>query len=142
MLTLAKSYIDEMIGHAVGDDPNECCGLLAGKDGDATRLYRMTNVEHSPFRYSMDSKELYLATREMEGSDWSLLAIYHSHTHGEAYPSATDVRLATWSDGASIWPETYYILVSLQDKASPVVRAFRIDDGAITEEELRVVDAP
>lgn len=142
MLTLPKSYIDEMIGHAVEDDPNECCGLLAGKDGEATRLYRMTNVEHSPFRYSMDSKELYLATREMDGGDWSLLAIYHSHTHSEAYPSATDVRLATWPDGNSIWPDAYYILVSLQDKASPVVRAFLIEDGSITEEELRVVDTP
>ena len=142
MLTLGKSYIDEMIAHAREDDPDECCGLVAGKDGEASRLYRMTNVEHSPYRYSMDSKELYRATREIEDGDWNLLAIYHSHTHSEAYPSDTDVRLATWSDGASIWPGTYYILVSLQDNASPVVRAFRIEDGSITEEELRVADAP
>ena len=47
----------------------------------------------------------------------------------EAYPSATDVRLA-------FWPETYYVLVSLMDQENPVVRAFRIEDGRVSEEEL------
>ena len=72
----------------------------------------------------MDPKELYQTTREMEDHGWDLIAIYHSHTHSQAYPSATDIRLATWPDGASIWPGSYYILVSLEDKAKPVVRAF------------------
>ena len=44
----------------------------------------------------------------------------------------TDVRLA-------FWPEAYYILVSLQDASNPVVRAFRIIDEAVTEEDLRGV---
>ena len=130
MLEMEKHYIDEMTTHAREDDPNECCGILAGKDGRAVRLYRMTNVESSPYRYSMDPKELYQTYREIEDSGYELLAIYHSHTHSEARPSATDVRLATW-------PEAYYILVSLMDKQNPVVRAFRILDGVITEEELR-----
>jgi proteasome lid subunit RPN8/RPN11 len=60
-----------------------------------------------------------------------VLAIYHSHTHTEAYPSATDVRLAAW-------PDAYYVLVSLEAKENPVVRAFRIVDETITEEELRI----
>ena len=60
------------------------------------------------------------------------MAIYHSHTASEAYPSPTDVRLA-------FWPEAYYLLVSLADAASPVVRAFRILDGAVKEEEIAPV---
>jgi len=47
-----------------------------------------------------------------------------------AYPSPTDVRLA-------FWPEAYYVLVSLEDPAHPAVRAFRIQDGAVSEEEIR-----
>ena len=47
----------------------------------------------------------------------------------EAYPSATGVRLA-------FWPETYYVLVSLMDRDSPAVRAFRIEDGQVSEEEI------
>ena len=132
MLQLEHRYIDEIIAHAREDSPNECCGILAGPDGHVRKLYRMTNVERSPYRYSMDPKEMYRTYREIEDAGWNVLAIYHSHTHSEAYPSATDVRLATWSDA-------YYILVSLLSREDPTVRAFRIEDGRISEEELRIV---
>ena len=69
--------------------------------------------------------------RDIDDSGWDVLAIYHSHTHTEAFPSPTDVRLAAW-------PEAYYVIVSLEDEANPVLRAFHIEDGQVTEEELRV----
>ena len=139
MLELDRSYVDQMVAHALEDDPNECCGILAGGDGTATKLYRMTNTEHSPYRYNMDPIELLNVTREMDDSGWELLIIYHSHTHSPAYPSDTDVRMATWTDGNSIWPDAFYILVSLMDHQNPDVRAYSITDGVIIEEELRVV---
>jgi [CysO sulfur-carrier protein]-S-L-cysteine hydrolase len=37
----------------------------------------------------------------------------------------------------AFWPEAYYVLVSLQDAENPAVRAFRILDGAISEEEIQ-----
>ena len=132
MLELEKKYVDEMVAHALEDDPNECCGILAGHQGKGVTLYRMTNTEHSHYRYNMDPRELYMTYREIDDNGWELLAIYHSHTHSPAYPSATDVRMATW-------PEACYILISLVDHDNPAVRAFRIVDGEITEEELRVV---
>ena len=131
-LELEKTYIDQMVTHALEDDPDECCGILAGPRESVTKLYRMTNIEHSPYRYNMDPRELYLTYREIEDNGWDLVAIYHSHTHSPAYPSATDVRLATW-------PEAYYILVSLIDHDNPAVRAFTIVDDAVTEVELRIV---
>ena len=139
MLELEKRYVDEIVAHALEDDPNECCGLLAGPGNSVQKLYRMTNTEHSPYRYNMDPKELLETIREMDANAWDLLAIYHSHTHSPAYPSATDVRMATWPDGHSIWPDTYYVLVSLADHDRPDVRVFRIVDGSIAEEELRVI---
>jgi proteasome lid subunit RPN8/RPN11 len=142
VLTLAKRHVAEMIAHARQDDPSECCGLLAGRDGQAVELYRMTNVAHSPYRYSMDPKELLRTNREIEDRGWELLAIYHSHTHTEAYPSPTDVRLALWPNTReAIWPKVYYILVSLEEKEKPDVRAFRImDGGSIVEEGLTVIE--
>jgi len=139
MLELEKRYTDEMIAHAQEDSPNECCGILAGDRSRVVKLYRMTNTEHSPYRYNMDAKELMATNREIDDNDWDLLAIYHSHTHSPAYPSDTDVRLSTWPDGRSIWPAAYYILVSLMDHSNPAVRAFRIVDGQVIEEELRVL---
>jgi len=132
MLKLAKRYVDEMVAHALEDDPNECCGILAGHQGKVAKLYRTTNVAQSPYRYELDGKEMLPILREIDDNGWELLAIYHSHTHSPAYPSPTDVRLATW-------PEALYILVSLVDHDNPAVLAFRIVDGEITEEQLRII---
>ena len=126
MVEIAQQFIDEMIAHAQEDNPNECCGILAGQTDRPVKTYRMMNVEASPYRYSMDSKELYHVYREIEDNQLEMYAIYHSHTHTEAYPSATDIRLATW-------PEAYYILISLQNKQEPTVRAFTILDGQVSE---------
>ena len=131
-LSLPRSLIDEMIAHAKEDAPNECCGIIAGEDGRAAKLFRATNAEASPYRYNVEPRDLFRIFRECEENGWSFLAIYHSHTASEAYPSPTDVRLATW-------PEAYYVLVSLKDAGKPVVRAFRILDGAISEEELAAI---
>jgi [CysO sulfur-carrier protein]-S-L-cysteine hydrolase len=132
-LTLPQSFVDEMVTHAREDAPNECCGIIAADNGRAVKLFRAKNSEASPYRYSVEPKDLFRIYRECEGNGWSFLAIYHSHTASEAYPSPTDVRLASW-------PEAYYVLVSLQDTAKPVVRAFRILDGAISEEEIEALE--
>jgi len=129
MLTLPKAYIDEMIAHALEDAPNECCGIIAGQDGRAVKLFRAQNAEASPYRYNVDPKELFRIHRECDENGWEFIVIYHSHTASEAYPSATDVRLA-------FWPETHYVLVSLMDREKPAVRAFRIEDGRVREEEI------
>ena len=131
-LVLEQRYIDEMIAHAKEDAPDECCGIIAGADGRAKKLYRAINAEHSPYRYSVDTKDQLRIHRDADSNDWEFLVIYHSHTHTEAYPSPTDVRLAAWSDA-------YYVLVSLMDESAPVVRAFRIVDGAVTEEPIEIV---
>ncbi|MCH8813912.1 MAG: M67 family metallopeptidase [Chloroflexi bacterium] len=128
-MKLEQKFMDEMIAHAKEDAPIECCGIIAGEDGRAVKLFRARNSEASPYRYSVDSDDLFRIYREAEDNEWSFLAIYHSHTASEAYPSPTDIRLA-------FWPESYYVLVSLEDAENPVVRAFRILDGEVNEEEI------
>ena len=130
---LEQGYIDQMVAHAREDVPNECCGVLLGQNGQAQQFRRCTNAEHSPFRYSVDPRELLAIDRDAREHDWEVVAIYHSHTHTEAYPSPTDVRLAAY-------PEAIYVLVSLQQPDQPVLRAFRIRDGAISEEAIETVN--
>src|SRR4030042_6210207 len=132
MFRIEKHYIDEMIAHAREDAPNECCGILGGKDGRVLQLYRAKNAEESPYRYSVDSRDLFRIHRECEARGWEFVGIYHSHTFSEAYPSATDVRLG-------FWPEALYFVVSLRDSEKPDVRAYHIVDGAVSEEELEIV---
>ena len=122
-----------MVQHALEEDPNECCGILAGAGGIVLHHYRITNTERSPYRYSMDGRELNQVLRELDDNGWEMQVIYHSHTHSPAYPSDTDVRLA------ANWPDPYYLLVSLMDKQSPDVRLYTIWDGAVTEEPVVIV---
>jgi proteasome lid subunit RPN8/RPN11 len=131
-LKLPQAFIDEMIAHAKEDAPNECCGIIAGKDGTATKFFRARNAEASKWRYKVDDDELFQIWRECDLNGWDFLVVYHSHTATEAYPSPTDVRIA-------MWPEAYYVLVSLENAEEPVVRAFRILDGEVSEEDLVAV---
>lgn len=133
MLHVGKRFAAEMIAHAREDDPNECCGILAGNGEAVHRLYRIANTARSPNRYLMDPQEFLNADKDAERNGWEFLAFYHSHTHSPAYPSRTDVRMALDSG----WLDVYYVLVSLEDKDCPRVRGFRIgDDGEISEHTL------
>jgi proteasome lid subunit RPN8/RPN11 len=134
--------VDEMIQHAVDDLPNECCGIITGKDGEAVRLYRTRNVEASPFRYNIDPRDLLKIEREMDDEGLQVLVIYHSHVASEAYPSQTDIRLSQWpgtDPPLDIYPGAYYVLVSLQDRENPVVRGYTITGGNVEEVELQAV---
>lgn len=138
MFRLEKHFADEIIGHALRDDPNECCGLLAGEDGKVAQVFPAANAALSPFRYVIDSKELLRLFREIEWGDkpWRVMGNYHSHTHSEAYPSPTDVN------EAHLGQDAIYLIVSLRDPQHPHIRAFHIDEEtrAITEESLELVD--
>ena len=130
--------MDQIIAHTrnayeMNPGPNESCGILAGRNSIPTHIYQVKNVADTPrTRYFMDEKELIWIFKNMRHNGLELVAIYHSHPETEAYPSPTDVKLA-------YYPDAYYILTSLQDPKNPVIRAFRIQDGKITEEPLEIV---
>ncbi len=134
MLRLTRSAYDEVVAHARRDHPDEACGVLPGRDGEVTRVVPMTNAQRSPTGFELDGGELLRLTRAMDDADEELLVLYHSHTMTEAAPSRTDVRFA------ADLPGTHWLLISTRDPAAAEVRAFTIDDGAVTEEELVVLD--
>ena len=145
MPRIPRAIIDEMIAHAREDLPNEACGQLDGGDGHAVTAHRVKNVEASPYRYSMDPLAMLKLENAREDSGDSLFSIYHSHVASEAYPSPTDVRQAFFPPGEierdPMYPDTYYILVSLKYEP-PQVRAFHIRKGGEIEEEPIEVVSP
>jgi [CysO sulfur-carrier protein]-S-L-cysteine hydrolase len=123
--------IEAMVAHARAEAPNECCGLVASSNGDATRVYRATNAEHSPVKYVVDPHDQIRIQNDIDENGWELGAIYHSHTRTEPFPSQTDINLA------GNWPDPLYVIVGVAG-GEPDVRAFRIVDGTVTETELEV----
>lgn len=122
-MRLSRALADELVAHANAELPNECCGMIAGRDGTATRVLRTTNSEGSPFMYVMEPREQLRLMDEIDDAGEDLLAIYHSHTRSVAYPSRTDVELAFYTD-------PLYVIVSLADRENPNIRAFTIRRNA------------
>jgi [CysO sulfur-carrier protein]-S-L-cysteine hydrolase len=129
-MRFARELCDEMIAHARAEAPNECCGMVASRDGEAVNVYRAENAAASPLRYEIDGAEQYRIQMAIDEADLDLGAIYHSHTRSAPYPSQTDINLA-------FYPDALYVIVGLAD-GDPEVRAFTIRDGQVAEAELVV----
>ena len=137
MLRIDQALLDAIVAHARRDHPDEACGVVAGPAGSdtPTRHVPMDNAERSPTFYRFDSMEQLRVWREMDDRDEEPVVIYHSHTATEAYPSRTDVSLAGE-------PGAHYLLVSTREPEVTEVRSYRIVDGVVTEEPVRIVNAP
>lgn len=143
-----------MVSHARERDPFECCGILGGTEGRVAAHYRITNTvaedrravhvfneaevkqlggltEHTraEVAYFMDPQELLAAFKDMRQRGLDLTVIYHSHTHSPAYPSQTDIGLAYYPDAA-------YLIISLEDKTKPDLRAYWIRDQQVIPAEF------
>jgi [CysO sulfur-carrier protein]-S-L-cysteine hydrolase len=129
-MKIERPLYDEMISHAREEAPNECCGMISSRDGEAVGLYRARNAAASPLRYEIDGAEQYRIQMQLDDAGLDLGAIYHSHTRTEPYPSQTDINLA-------FYPDALYVIVGLA-REDPDVRAFTIRDGRVAEAELVV----
>ncbi len=147
-LYLPEPLRQQLVAHALEGDPDEVCGILGGTGDRVERVFRVNNTadEVGPSRnmfrdrgsgqavagrkavhYYMDPKDQLRVYNELDALGLDILAYYHSHTHTEARPSLTDIRLAT--DLAA-----HYLLVGLEDKRSPSVRAWKIHKRSPTDE--------
>lgn len=127
-MRMTRAQWEELVAHAREEAPNECCGYLRARNGTVEELVRSQNLRASRYGYELDAGSLLAANRlDEEGYE---VAIYHSHPRSGAEPSQTDVNLAHY-------PHWTYLIVSLDGE--PVVRAWRIAEGRVEEEDL-VVD--
>lgn len=156
-LKIPQQILDDMIAHARELNPYECCGLLAGTNGAVSRHYRITNTVAKDARavavfdgadvkqlghlsdstkaevaYFMDPQEMLAAFKDMRQRNLELTVIYHSHTHSPAYPSTTDVGLAYYPDAA-------YLIISLEHKTAPDLRAYWIKDHQVARAEFQPI---
>lgn len=152
-----------MIVHARELDPHECCGILAGtEEGTITHQYRITNIlakmseaelarfdqaklsdlkqlspkERADIAFQMDAMEMAQAQKDIRQKGITLKAFYHSHTFSPARPSMTDIKIAmefeSYREKLNI-PQPLHLIISLEDKSNPVMRAYRIEDSQATE---------
>ncbi len=123
MIKLKKSDFEKMLRHAESELPNEACGLIAGTvDGDnkdVREVYLLTNIDKSNEHFSLDPKEQLAAIKDMRSKGLVPLGNWHSHPESPSRPSEEDKRLAFDSKAS-------YMILSLMDRANPVLNSFRI----------------
>jgi [CysO sulfur-carrier protein]-S-L-cysteine hydrolase len=132
MLVLPANVYAQIVGHCLRGLPDEACGLLGGDpaSGNVVRCYPTRNVAASAKLYAVDPGDHLRADRDAESRGIEIIAVFHSHTHTDAYPSPTDVAQAPD-------PSWHYVVVSLRD-LQPVLRSYRIVGGVIEEEGVVV----
>jgi proteasome lid subunit RPN8/RPN11 len=124
--------LDRIVAQARDEAPNECCGIVGTRDGEAVTLYPLRNAAASPLRYEIDPREQLSAFEALDAAELEPGIIYHSHTRSAPEPSQTDINLA-------FYPEAIYLIVGVAQTEDDV-RAWRIADGRVSRAELTVED--
>jgi proteasome lid subunit RPN8/RPN11 len=127
-----SGVLDRMMEHARATLPNEACGLLVGRNGQASRFIPTENTLRSETEYEIDPAFLAATFRLLRDSGEELVGIFHSHPKGPARPSNRDLERA-------YYPEAVHVIVSLADPESPQIGCFRIIDGQAYEVELHAI---
>jgi proteasome lid subunit RPN8/RPN11 len=131
-VTTTRDVRDRLIAHAREESPRECCGLLLGRDGEVAEVRRARNVASSPVtRFVIDPKDHIDARRDGRARGLEILGFYHSHPHGAAVPSATDLAEAAY-------PGCIYAIIGLGADV-PEVRVFELANGNFHERPLVTV---
>ncbi len=131
-LEIPTNIFERMVAQAKALAPIETCGILAGKDNKAEKLFEMTNADNRSDHFMMEPKEQFAVVKDIRSAGLEMLAIYHSHPETPARPSAEDIRLA-------LTPDVIYVIVSLQSANAPAVKGFLIEDGTVTEVPVKVL---
>jgi proteasome lid subunit RPN8/RPN11 len=129
-MRIPRSMLDRIVAQARDEAPNECCGMIASRDGTAVTLHPARNAAASPLRYELDPKEQLRIQTAIDDAGLDLGVIYHSHTRSAPLPSQTDINLAGY-------PDALYLIVGVAGEEADI-RAWRIVDGAVEEAALDI----
>jgi [CysO sulfur-carrier protein]-S-L-cysteine hydrolase len=144
-LRIPRSLLDEIVAQARAEAPNECCGIVGSRDGEAVRLFKARNARASPFAYEIHPGDLQEIMERLDEEGLEIGVIYHSHTRTDPEPSQTDLNLANPLFGSPV-----YLIVGVKDPARDDVRGWRIakteSEGApqsveVSEEPLEIYEA-
>ena|ERR1039457_1834859 len=132
MITISKTIYENLIDHAKKGFPLEVCGILGGSGENIFAAYPMTNTDASNEHFMMDPREQFSVVKDLRAKGYSMLAIYHSHPETPARPSEEDIRMA-------LTPNVSYVIISLADPIRPDFKSFRIENGKVQAEHIKIV---
>ena len=133
MIALSAQHYEQIEQEGVRAFPNECCGVMIGRDvvdGDGCvrrvveRLRPLTNSfekEEQYHRFRLDPLEYIEAEKSAGAEGKLLLGFYHSHPDCPARPSEYDRQYA--------WPFYSYVIVSILKGRPSEMTSWLLDDS-------------
>jgi proteasome lid subunit RPN8/RPN11 len=121
-IRIAAEAAAALVMHARAAAPDECCGVLLGRDEEILQAVRAGNIADEPrSRFLLDPKDHIAARRAARAGGLEVIGFYHSHPASAAIPSARDVAEFTY-------PGSLYAIVSLASEPADI-QLFRLDEG-------------
>ena len=93
-IVLTQKDKDELVTHAVGQQPSESCAMLLGKKVDGAwnvkEVFLTQNIDNSQINFTISPEELLKGYQLAEKMHLELVGVFHSHPNSDATPSSTD----------------------------------------------------
>jgi proteasome lid subunit RPN8/RPN11 len=137
-MKISQALLEVCKKHAEKAYPNECCGILIGKnerDAAVSEAISADNqrTDSARNRYLIDPREYLRLERETDARGLRILGIYHSHPDVAAQPSAFDQENA--------WPFFSYLIISVVKGRAVEWRSWKLRDdrSGFDEEKIEIL---
>ncbi|MBE0468420.1 MAG: M67 family metallopeptidase [Methyloprofundus sp.] len=132
-IAITRKIVQNLLHHAQQTPDQEVCGLVSSRNNTPYRSYPIKNNSPEPTRFfNLDAQQQIQAMATMRDNNEQLFAIYHSHPTAPAIPSNTDLAQANY-------PETLYLIISLNTKGILEIRGYLIDKFKFIEVPLNLI---
>src|SRR5580704_3387210 len=143
MLRIAYTDYEALRAHGEETYPNECCGVLLGKNvaGEGNHVQQLvragnTRTDSAHNRYNIAPQELVKIQRQARSLGLDIVGFYHSHPDHPAQWSKTDFAEAHWL-GCS------YIITSVEQGKAVTTNSFLLlgtgeDDKKFEDEAIQI----
>lgn len=150
MLTFTSAQVEMMSRHALQGYPEECCGLLLGRQKVVWEVYPTANAWTAEFsaqmqglvplqatqsrrnRFAIAPQELLTAQKYARTQQLDIIGIFHSHPDYPAVPSEYDRAIA--------WEIYAYVILSVTHQAVTSLKSWVLDgDRQFQEESIQII---
>ena len=142
-LLIPQEMARQIEREGVGAYPNECCGILFGKDvrenGDEQRFVERIEKVDNGFeeterfhRFLITPETLMKAEKAAASEGRLVVGFYHSHPDAPARPSEYDRQHA--------WPFYSYVIVSILNREAADTTSWVLDETAGRFERQEIVE--
>ena len=132
IIRLPSTIVSQLFSEAQRNPNIEACGLVSKKENESFQVYPIENIApKKECLFEMEPAQLIAAMKSMRETQEELFAIYHTHPHGPAEPSVTDIEQTSY-------PGVLNLIIALDTKKAPEMRGFYICNEQGEQIELKI----